>query len=101
MANEPELLRHRVMTIHDNPAIHDDYRKILTGHHDGQRSTVEAALFGEQSPAIPRPTFDVDSAMQGREGVERARQALAEGRPYSVAFVDMPMPPGWDGLETI
>ncbi|MGB9329210.1 MAG: EAL domain-containing protein, partial [Steroidobacteraceae bacterium] len=42
-----------------------------------------------------------DSAMQGREGVERARVALAEGRPYSVAFVDMRMPPGWDGLETI
>ncbi|HEV3180084.1 MAG TPA: EAL domain-containing protein, partial [Steroidobacteraceae bacterium] len=52
-------------------------------------------------PVLQRPSFDVDSAMQGREGVERAHQALAEGRPYSVAFVDMRMPPGWDGLETI
>ena len=64
-------------------------------------SAAEAALFGEQQPKVERPTFDVDSAMQGRDGVERARQALAEGRPYSVAFVDMRMPPGWDGLETI
>ena len=97
----PELLRHRVLMIDDNPAIHADYRKILTGHDDGGRSAAEAALFGEPQPAVQRPTFDVDSAMQGREGVERARQALAEGRPYSVAFVDMRMPPGWDGLETI
>ena len=64
-------------------------------------SAAEAALFGEQQPAIARPTFDMDSAMQGRDGVERARVALAEGRPYSVAFVDMRMPPGWDGLETV
>jgi CheY-like chemotaxis protein len=101
MANESELLTHRVLMIDDNSAIHEDYRKILTGHQDGQVSAAEAALFGAQQPAIERPTFDVDSAMQGREGVERARQALAEGRPYSVAFVDMRMPPGWDGLETI
>jgi len=39
--------------------------------------------------------------MQGRDGVELARRAIVEGRPYSVAFVDMRMPPGWDGLETI
>ena len=30
-----------------------------------------------------------------------AHQALADGRPYSLAFVDMRMPPGWDGLKTI
>jgi diguanylate cyclase len=29
------------------------------------------------------------------------RQALEAGHPYSMAFVDMRMPPGWDGLETI
>ena len=68
---------------------------------DDQISAAEAALFGEPPPTVPRPAFDVDSAMQGREGVELARCALVEGRPYSVAFVDMRMPPGWDGLETI
>jgi diguanylate cyclase len=101
MANDSELLRHRVLMIDDNPAIHEDYRKILTRHDDGEMSAAEAGLFGEQQPAVQRPTFDVESAMQGQEGVERARQALAEGRPYAVAFVDMRMPPGWDGLETI
>jgi diguanylate cyclase len=101
MADEAELLTHRLLMIDDNPAIHEDYRKILTARDDTQISKAEAALFGEPQAAVSRPTFDVDSAMQGREGVELARRALAHGRPYSVAFVDMRMPPGWDGLETI
>ena len=94
------MLTHRLLMIDDNPAIHDDYRKILAGRASAQTSDAEAALFGETA-AVAGPSFDVDSAMQGQEGVERVRQAVAEGRPYSVAFVDMRMPPGWDGLETI
>ncbi|MGH8328737.1 MAG: response regulator transcription factor, partial [Steroidobacteraceae bacterium] len=101
MANESELVTHRLLMIDDNPAIHEDYRKILTGFDDTQPSAAEAALFGEPQPTVSRPIFNVDSAMQGRDGVELARRALVDGRPYSVAFVDMRMPPGWDGLETI
>ncbi len=101
MADEAELLTHRLLMIDDNPAIHEDYRKILIGRDDTQISAAEAALFGERQSVVSRPMFDVDSALQGRDGVELARRALAEGRPYSVAFVDMRMPPGWDGLETI
>src|SRR5579863_10247644 len=101
MPIESDLLTHRILVVDDNEAIHQDYRKILCGDAGGRMSAAEAALFGEQQAVTTRPSFDVDSAMQGRDGVERARQALAEGRPYSVAFVDMRMPPGWDGLETI
>ena len=100
MASNADLLIHRLLVIDDNPRIHEDYRKILGAPAQAKVSSAEAALFGEQ-PTSEGPTFDVDSAMQGREGVERARRALDEGRPYSVAFVDMRMPPGWDGLETI
>ncbi len=28
-------------------------------------------------------------------------QSIREGRPYAMAFVDVRMPPGWDGIETI
>jgi diguanylate cyclase (GGDEF)-like protein len=100
VATDADLLIHRLLMIDDNPRIHEDYRKILAGRDQGKASSAETALFGEPS-AQEGPTFDVDSAMQGRDGVERARRALDEGRPYSVAFVDMRMPPGWDGLETI
>jgi diguanylate cyclase len=101
MPNELDLLTHRILVIDDNPAIHQDYRKILVADGEALMSEAEAGLFGEQQPDTARPKFDMDSAMQGRDGVELARVALAEGRPYSVAFVDMRMPPGWDGLETV
>src|SRR5437763_15182098 len=101
MQAEADLLRHRVLVIDDNPAIHADYRKILTSEGHAQQSAAEAGLFGAPEADAARPVFDVDSALQGRDGVERARAARARGRPYSVAFVDMRLPPGWDALESI
>src|SRR3546814_11685645 len=35
------------------------------------------------------------------EALNTVESALAEGKPYAMAFIDMRMPPGWDGLETI
>ena len=46
-------------------------------------------------------SFELDSAYQGQEGFEMVKGALAENRPYALAFVDVRMPPGWDGIETI
>ncbi len=100
MGSDAGPLTHRILTIDDNPAIHEDYRKILTSRSSDTLSSAETALFGERIVSTG-PSFDVDSALQGREGVELVTNALAAGRPYSVAFVDMRMPPGWDGLETI
>jgi diguanylate cyclase (GGDEF)-like protein len=96
----------RLLIIDDNVAIHQDFLKIFgtTAEKAAEDEflAAEAALFGETVDTVPaRPVFAIDSAYQGQEGVERARQALAEGRPYGMAFVDMRMPPGWDGLETI
>ena len=58
-------------------------------------------LFGTEEPEKELKAFEIDSAFQGQEGLEKIRQALQEDRPYAMAFVDIRMPPGWDGLETI
>ncbi|HMC18013.1 MAG TPA: hypothetical protein VKH16_02260, partial [Gemmatimonadales bacterium] len=81
MQAEADLLRHRVLVIDDNPAIHADYRKILTSEGHAQQSAAEAGLFGAPPTDVARPVFDVDAALQGRDGVELARAALAQGRP--------------------
>jgi len=103
MAKGDAIANQRILVIDDNRAIHDDFRKILTRADDGEAdlAAAELAIFGESAAADVRPTFDVDSALQGEQGVECVRAALAAGHPYAVAFVDMRMPPGWDGLETI
>jgi diguanylate cyclase (GGDEF)-like protein len=105
MANCTPLANRRILIIDDNAAIHLDFRKVLgaQAEHSAQAAldVLEANLFGEAVVPAVRPNFDIDSAHQGQEGVAMAQQALVEGRPYAMAFVDMRMPPGWDGLKTI
>jgi diguanylate cyclase (GGDEF)-like protein len=103
VADLPEVANQRILVIDDNRAIHDDFRKILVHAEDGEAAlaAAELAIFGESGALVVRPTFDVDSALQGKDGLECIRAALDAGQPYAVAFVDMRMPPGWDGLETI
>jgi signal transduction histidine kinase len=92
----------RILVIDDNKAIHDDFRKILTPTKiaRGNLAEAEAALFGEEESQLELPEFEIDSAFQGQEGLELIEKSLAEGRPYAMAFVDVRMPPGWDGVET-
>ena len=94
----------RILIVDDNRAIHEDFRKILRGWGlEENLRDLEAVLFGETLPparAAPE-SFLVDSAYQGAEGLALVQRALDERQPYSVAFVDMRMPPGWDGLKTI
>lgn len=103
MAKPLEPPNQRVLVIDDNRAIHDDFRKILVRPEDGEAAlaAAELAIFGETGSLVARPTFEVASVMQGKEGVECVRAARSAGRPFALAFVDMRMPPGWDGLETI
>ncbi len=93
----------RILVIDDNPAIHEDFRKILSGAGgaDSHTADAEAILFGASSAPTTHGTFEVDSAFQGAEGLSKVQHALGEGRPYALAFVDVRMPPGWDGIETI
>lgn len=99
----------RVLVIDDNLAIHEDFKKILCPSSGGGDEAVDmlaAELFGDEpasgaAPTVSQTTYQVDTASQGQEGLAKVVKALEEGRPYQLAFVDMRMPPGWDGVETI
>ena len=91
----------RILVIDDNAEIHADIRKILaTAKGEGELDELEAELFGGVSKN-GGPSIELDSAYQGREGFDMVCKAVEDGRPYCVAIVDMRMPPGWDGVETI
>ena len=94
----------RILVIDDNERIHDDFRNILTEDKDSAGlSEDEALLFGDDVDTTTEcaDVFAVDCAPQCQVGLEMLQTALAENRPYAMAFVDMRMPPGWDGIETI
>jgi len=94
-----------ILIIDDNQEIHKDFIKILTRNPNVGRkelSELESQIFGtEQVVKDTLPLFKIDTASQGQEGVEKIIKAKQEGRSYALAFVDVRMPPGWDGVETI
>ena len=100
--NIDPLNNHRILVIDDNRAIHDDFRKILTNSSSvaDDLDEEEAALFGARAFKFQLPPFEIDSAFQGQEGLNLIERSLQENRPYALAFVDVRMPPGWDGIET-
>ena len=93
----------RVLVVDDNPAIHNDFRKILcpAAKDESILDKFEAACNPDAKRPLQTADFEVDSAFQGAEGLLAVERAIAEGRPYAMAFVDVRMPPGWDGIETI
>jgi signal transduction histidine kinase len=93
----------RILVVDDNEAIHRDFAKILQPEegtiHDVD---ADAALLFGAAPSIEKAQpFGVSFASQGQEALTAVAAARAAGRPFAMAFVDMRMPPGWDGLRTI
>jgi signal transduction histidine kinase len=93
----------RVLIVDDNPSIHDDIRKVLVGDPRTGPELLqgEAAFFGQEPAPAHTPNFEIDSAYQGQEALEKVQAALVAGRPYAMAFIDVRMPPGCDGIETV
>ncbi len=92
----------RILVIDDNRAIHEDFHKIFHHNQDDpdEMDAAMSAFFGEKQEQPQLPRFEIDSAYQGQEGCELVEKSIAENRPYALAFVDVRMPPGWDGVET-
>jgi len=96
-------MAHRILIIDDNPNIHKDFESILIDEEASATfSALRTEVFGEpDADRTAKNTYELDFASQGQEGCEKTGLALTQGRPYEVAFIDMRMPPGWDGLKTI
>ena len=94
----------KILIIDDNQAVHEDYRKVLESRQgDELLNEMESMLFGGDSsnkPKTPNFNFQIDSAFQGEEGLELVKKSVADNSPYAVAFIDMRMPPGWNGIKT-
>jgi diguanylate cyclase (GGDEF)-like protein len=103
VSTDIESTNRRILVIDDNVSIHEDFRKILCGGLTSVAtlSQAERLLFGDAEAAAAGPAYQIDCVSQGQHGLQRVERAVADGQPFAVAFVDMRMPPGWDGLETI
>ncbi|WP_323989215.1 putative bifunctional diguanylate cyclase/phosphodiesterase [Pseudomonas canadensis] len=101
MSADSARANRRILIVDDTASIHQDFRKILCADPNGKPSleSLEETLFGTTAKA--RQAYELDSAYQGQEALALVNKALADQAPYALAFIDMRMPPGWDGLQTI
>jgi two-component system NtrC family sensor kinase len=105
MSARPPLNR-RILIIDDNLSIHDDFRRILAPVDAGDDLDAEAAmLLGESAAGSSAPgagaVFELSFASQGQEALKMVVANQSPGTRFALAFVDMRMPPGWDGMTTI
>jgi two-component system, sensor histidine kinase and response regulator len=99
----------RILIVDDNAEIHEDFKKILLSTEkkkDSETLSLEKELFGDRNKEETAcedvsPTYRLDDAMQGEEAIEMVDRAEREGDPYAMAFMDVRMPPGIDGVITI
>lgn len=92
----------RILVVDDNRDIHDDFRKLLGP--DAASDDLDAlatVMFDLPATGPSAPSFELSFASQGAEGFEMIAYAASVGLPYALVFMDMRMPPGWDGLETL
>jgi CheY-like chemotaxis protein len=94
---------HRILVIDDITALHDDFRKILAPKSEARHrlEALGARLLGNTAVTPASTAYRIDTATQGQAGLALVKQALAAQDPYLLAFVDIRMPPGWDGVENI
>ena len=91
-----------ILVIDDNEDIHRDFRKIFAkSTTSSDLDDLVADIFGEEKTEAEKIEFELQFASQGKQGLEVLKKAQAEGIEFGLAFVDMRMPPGWDGVETI
>ena len=99
----------RILICDDNEDLHKDFIKILNSspktNKDLEINNIEDELFRDDPEYHSVRDFDInfriDSAYQGKQALKMAEQADAEGEPYAIVFMDVRMPPGWDGVLTI
>lgn len=98
----------RILLVDDNEAIHEDIEAILSSHQvdvDSELQELEDSLFGDSvsrnTDVLEKLKYKIDHAYQGEEAIRMVREAAENGKPYSLVFMDVRMPPGMDGIQAI
>jgi len=95
----------RILVVDDDSSIHEAFTKILASDHNSQESlnAARAAFTGisDKQSKCSSDKCELLHAHQGEEAIEAVKQAVAAGTPIDLAFVDVRMPPGMNGVETV
>ena len=96
----------RILVIDDDQDLWKAYRLVLepNAQEPGSEKAGIYKLLGsaedEGNPEAKDGCYQVSYADQGNTGFGLVEKAVAEDAPFAVAFIDVRMPPGWDGMKT-
>ncbi len=101
MSEIRELQNLRVLIVDDVDAIHQDFVEMLRDPGRSMASDGLAPSFASPPGKLVLPTFELLHARSGQEACDTVEETRRSGRPVAVAYIDLRMPPGIDGIETL
>ncbi|MCO4783026.1 MAG: response regulator [Candidatus Cloacimonetes bacterium] len=95
-------MNRKILVVDDSESIHEDFRKILCRRQKNAFNDLDSFIFGESEKQNDlNMKFELESAYQGQDANRMVIQSITDNSPFAMAFVDMRMPPGWGGIETV
>ncbi|MCI0500053.1 MAG: hybrid sensor histidine kinase/response regulator, partial [Planctomycetales bacterium] len=101
--HQEQHLNRRILLVDDEPKILQELQKVLAPNETTSQELkdLENRLFGHSGKNQTGPkAYDVHCCSQGDEAVKAVQKAIEENKPFAVAFLDIRMPPGPDGVST-
>ena len=92
---------YRVLIVDDQEEIHNDFEEMLVSGSTKRATDELAAAFVAQSDKPVLPQFELSHAASGEEACAMVKAAQELNRPFALAYIDVRMPPGTDGIETV
>lgn len=99
--NEGNFNNSRVLIVDDQPEIHDDFAEMLTGSVANPSADDLASAFLNEKEVSFLPEFELLHASSGEQACEIIHEGKESNLPIALAYIDIRMPPGMDGVETI
>ena len=99
-----EHWNYRVLIVDDENGIHSDFKDMLNPNRRGALTDELAeTLLDEvsENKTLFLPNFELLHAKNGEQAYDIIRAGKASDRPIAVAYIDVRMPPGIDGVEAI
>ena len=83
----------------DQPEIHNDFSELLESRRESAATDALAGAFVTEDEDVLLSDIELLHAYGGKEAVDLVRRGREEGRPVALAYMDVRMPPGMDGIE--
>lgn len=91
-------MKYRVLVADDDHEVLEAYKRALAAPSTSARTLRQALRIS--APENEGVEFSVVTAHQGEAAFHLFKEAKENGEDFDVVFLDMRMPPGWDGLRT-